>query len=45
VGLISATVLILIVLPCVMLIFDDIAGVMYHLWHGKPRPIEQPADV
>jgi HAE1 family hydrophobic/amphiphilic exporter-1 len=44
-GLISATVLILIVLPCVMLIFDDIAGVLYHLWYGKPRTIEQPADV
>ncbi len=41
-GLISATVLILIVLPCVMLIFDDIAGVLYHLWYGRPRPIEQP---
>jgi len=42
-GLISATVLILVVLPCVMVIFDDIAGVLYHLWHGRPRPIEPPA--
>ncbi len=44
-GLISATVLILIVLPCVMVIFDDIAGVLYYLWHGTPRPIEQHAAI
>ena len=44
VGLISATVLILIVLPCVMVIFDDLAGVLYYLWHGRPRPIEETAD-
>lgn len=43
-GLISATVLILIVLPCVMVIFDDIAGVLYYLWHGRPRPTEEKAD-
>lgn len=41
-GLISATLLILIVLPCVMLIFDDIAKLLYYLWHGNTRPIEQP---
>jgi len=39
-GLISATALILVVLPCVMVIFDDIAGVLYHLWHGSPRPAQ-----
>jgi hydrophobic/amphiphilic exporter-1 (mainly G- bacteria), HAE1 family len=39
-GLISATVLILVVLPCVMVIFDDIAGLLYHLWYGRPRTIE-----
>ena len=42
-GLISATVLILVVLPCVMVIFDDIAGVLYHLWYGRPRQTEPPA--
>lgn len=44
-GLISATVLILIVLPCVMLIFDDIAGVLYYLWNGRPRPVIQTQDI
>lgn len=39
-GLISATVLILIVLPCTMVIFDDIAAMLYYIWHGQPRPIE-----
>lgn len=41
-GLISATILILIVLPCVMVIFDDIATLLYYLWHGTERPVEQP---
>jgi hydrophobic/amphiphilic exporter-1 (mainly G- bacteria), HAE1 family len=41
-GLISATLLILIVLPCVMVIFDDIASLLYYLWHGGPRPPEEP---
>ncbi len=40
-GLISATVLILIVLPCFIRIFDDIASLMYLLWHGSPRPAGQ----
>lgn len=40
-GLVSATFLVLVVLPCVMVIFDDIAGLLYYLWHGRPRPIEQ----
>jgi multidrug efflux pump subunit AcrB len=39
-GLISATLLVLVVLPCVMVIFDDIAGLLYYLWHGRPRPME-----
>ncbi len=40
-GLISATVIILVVLPCVMVIFDDIAAMLYYIWHGRPRPVEQ----
>jgi len=37
-GLMSATVLILLVLPCVMLIVDDIKAILYFLWHGENRP-------
>jgi len=37
-GLISATVMILVVLPCIMLVFDDMKRVLYFLWHGEKRP-------
>ncbi len=40
-GLISATVIVLLVLPCAMLVFDDIKRGSYFLWHGRPRPAEQ----
>ncbi|MEO1235883.1 MAG: efflux RND transporter permease subunit [Planctomycetota bacterium] len=40
-GLLSATVLILVVLPCWVLIFDDIRRAAYFLWHGRPQ--EQPS--
>jgi multidrug efflux pump subunit AcrB len=36
-GLISATVMILVVLPCIILVFDDIKGVLYFLWYGEKR--------
>lgn len=36
-GLASATFLILLVLPCVMLIFDDIKAVCHYCWHGHSR--------
>ncbi len=36
-GLLAATVLILVILPCWILIFDDIKRGAYYLWHGKPR--------
>lgn len=36
-GLISATVLILVVLPCMIVIFDDLAAALHRLWHGRPR--------
>ena len=38
-GLISATVLILVALPCIMVILDDLKGAAYYLWHGRPRPL------
>jgi multidrug efflux pump subunit AcrB len=41
-GLVATTVLILVVLPCFILIFSDIAAVSYYLWHGTPRPKEPP---
>jgi multidrug efflux pump subunit AcrB len=37
-GLMSATVLILLVLPCLLMIFDDVRRLAYFLWHGRPRP-------
>ena len=37
-GLMSATVLILIVLPCWILVFDDVRRAAYFLWHGHPTP-------
>jgi len=40
-GLVSATVIILVVLPCFMLVFDDIGRGAYFLWHGRPRPKSQ----
>ena len=44
VGLMSATVLILVVLPCVVVIFDDLAGVLYYIWNGRPRPAATTPD-
>lgn len=39
-GLLSATVLILVVLPAIIVIFDDIKATAYLAWHGRPRPTE-----
>ena len=36
-GLASATFLILIALPCIMVIIDDVKGLAYYLWHGRSR--------
>lgn len=36
-GLMSATALILVILPCVIVIIDDVKGVAYYLWHGRAR--------
>ena len=43
-GLISATVMILVVLPCIMLAFDDLKRTLYFLWHGQPRPADFPPE-
>jgi len=37
-GLMSSTVLILMVLPCIIVIIDDVKRVFYYCWHGRPRP-------
>lgn len=39
-GLASATLLILLVLPCVMMIFDDIKAIIHYCWYGRKRVIE-----
>jgi multidrug efflux pump subunit AcrB len=36
-GLISATVMILVVLPCIILVFDDVKGVLHFFWYGEKR--------
>ena len=36
-GLMSATVLILCVLPCMLVILDDLAAATHYLWHGRTR--------
>ncbi len=41
-GLLSATVLILLVLPCWILIFDDIRRGAYYLWHGRAKEKASP---
>lgn len=40
-GLLSTTVLILLVLPCVIAAFADLQNLLYWLWHGEARP-QQP---
>ena len=37
-GLISATFLILLLLPCLILILDDLKRGCWYLWNGTPRP-------
>ncbi|MEE9129170.1 MAG: efflux RND transporter permease subunit [Phycisphaerales bacterium] len=44
-GLMSATVLILVVLPCILVIIDDFKAVAFYLWHGQPRPESGPVEV
>lgn len=42
-GLAAATVLILMVLPCIIVIIDDLKGVVHYLWHGQRRSERKPA--
>ena len=37
-GLISATIMILVVLPCIILAFDDLKRLLFLLWHGETMP-------
>jgi hydrophobic/amphiphilic exporter-1 (mainly G- bacteria), HAE1 family len=37
-GLMGTTMVILLVLPAIMVIVDDIKGALHYLWHGMPRP-------
>jgi len=40
-GLISATFLILLILPCVLVIIDDFKAMWYFCWNGMPRPAKE----
>src|SRR5690606_31114677 len=46
-GLASSTVLVLTMLPCFMMILDDIRRALYYLWHGLPcpEPAQPPSTV
>lgn len=44
-GLISATVMILVVLPCIILIFDDLKAVLHLLWFGEKRAEQAHAKI
>ena len=37
-GLMGATIVILLVLPCLLVIVDDLKRGAYYLWFGEPRP-------
>ncbi len=43
-GLATATLLILMVLPCVMMIFDDIKKICYYCWFGKARMLKSTPE-
>ncbi|MEM9790046.1 MAG: efflux RND transporter permease subunit [Planctomycetota bacterium] len=43
-GLIATTFLILLVLPCLVMVFDDAQAAAYYLWHGRPRPAKPVHD-
>jgi hydrophobic/amphiphilic exporter-1 (mainly G- bacteria), HAE1 family len=42
-GLISTTFLVLVVLPCLVLAFNDLRAAAYFLWHGRPRTRTTPS--
>ncbi len=41
-GLMSATFLVLLILPCFLMILDDVKRTFYFLWHGRKRPEVEP---
>lgn len=41
-GLLSSTVLTLLVLPCIIVIFDDVHRLVHLLWHGRARESHAP---
>ena len=41
-GLVSSTVLTLVVLPAIIVIIDDIRGAIHWAWYGRPRDLEGP---
>lgn len=43
-GLIAATMVVLLVVPCFVLIFDDLKEVAHLLWHGTGRPEASAAE-
>ena len=43
-GLIAATMVVLIVVPCFLLILDDLKATAHFLWHGIPRPAPPVAE-
>ncbi len=44
-GLMFTTVLVLGVLPCILVIVDDLKAVAYYLWHGRRRPKDTDKSV
>ena len=44
-GLMSATVLILVALPCILMIIDDLRRAAYYLWHGRSQPPVIPDEL
>jgi multidrug efflux pump subunit AcrB len=43
-GLATATLLILMVLPCVMMIFDDLKAICHYCWYGKARLLKSTPE-
>ncbi len=44
-GLISSTFLTLLILPCLIVIFDDIRNCLHFLWYGRPRDAQRPVTL
>ncbi len=42
-GLMSSTVLVLMVLPCLIMVIEDVKGAMHFLWYGEKRTISLDA--